>query len=268
MKLLAPLLGLSAIALASCSQTTPFEAQAWLNSDNHIHTEIADAPMLVTVSSPQPMHVTTRLHNRVGQLTFVDTQYGPSGTQLEKHSYSDRFGNGTPEQVFQDTFTIDPAKFPNSGWQEIRVRSNIMENGRREFTTTRLCADIQNGKPRSDYCGGPATEGRCGSGAWYDDIQYRIVFVDCRDVARALLGTAHKAGDQVRVKMQDGPGIATIDPKFHAGDPGRVIASNIPANTWTTVTIPGGLSRGPHKLHLRAMGGLEAGVYVLPFTAG
>ena len=167
---------------------------------------------------------------------------------------------------------IDPAQFAASGWREVRITAN-RGTPEREFTTSRLCLFVKNGKSRSDNCnsgpeGQPQEAGRCGGGSWYPQPEYRIVFIDCRDMQ--TMQTEHmQGGERIRVKGQDGPLTVTLDPSFHANpqNPGRVLLSNASADTWHTVTIPSDLSEGIHKLHSRAMATEtgEAGVHVQSF---
>jgi hypothetical protein len=265
-RLVTLLFGALAILLATAALASAYEVQGWKTQDQHIH-ETFTMPFFQTISSPTVLQVNDLLHNAPTNehVSFVDLQ--DQGNTISKAAVS-IWGDSSPEQRFSATVTIDPAKFAHSGYQEVRVRSNI-DKPDREFTTTRLCLNIQNGKSRSDYCGGPTVAGRCGGGAWYPDIpsNYRIIFVDCRDVALTQTRDLF-AGDKIRVKAQDGGLFCNLDPHFHADDPGMVLVANGAANTWTTLTIPGGLAPGPHKLHCRSQTGVEAGAFVLDFRSG
>jgi hypothetical protein len=265
-KIVHMLFGALAVLAVTATGASAFEVQGWKTQDQHIHETFA-MPFFTTISAPVTLQVDDLLHNAptIEHVNFVDLQ--DQGTTISKASVS-VWGDGSPEQRFSATVTIDPAKFAHSGWQEVRVRSNI-DKPDREFPTTRLCLFINNGKSRSDYCGGPGVQGRCGGGAWYPDIpsNYRIIFIDCRDVALTQTRDLF-AGDKIRVKAQDGGLFCNVDPHFHAGDPGIVLLANGAANTWTTLTIPGGLAPGAHKLHCRSQTGVEAGAFVLDFRAG
>lgn len=252
------------LTLATAAMATPYEAQGWKTQDQHIHL-IGDVPMLETLSAPTTLHMTILLHNAPTNehVSFLDAQ--DQGTTISKVSLN-IFGDNSKEQRIPVDITVDPAKFAHSGWQELRLRANI-DKPDREFPTSRICVNIQNGKSLSNYCGGPTVAGRCGAGAWYPDIasNYRIIFVDCRDQytanARPLV-----PGDKVRIKSQDGDLYANIDPHFHDGDAGIPLVVKGAANKWTTVTIPAGLAPGVHKLHMRSQTGVEAGAYVMTFT--
>jgi hypothetical protein len=262
--LLLPLTGLFTVLFAAAAMAVPFSEQGWKTQDQHIHVE-GDVPMLQTVSSPTTLHLTVLLHNNpsIFHVNFLDLQ--DQGTEIAKVPLN-VFGQNSLSQSFPVDVTLDPNKFAHSGWQELRIRANI-DKPDREFPTSRVCVNIQNGKSVSNYCGGPTVAGRCGSGAWYPDIpsNYRIVFVDCRDVNKAIHGT-YAAGDKIRVKFQDGAGYVSVDPDFHHGNPGIVIGSNMAPNKWLTVTVPSGLAPGAHKLHLRSQTGVEAGAYVMTFN--
>lgn len=266
---LALLAVLGALLIPATASAATEEVQGWRNANDHIHTSFPGW-QLQTLSSPSNLAVTTLLHNRAGgHLTFVRWSWESSVQQSVSYNVT---GTGASEQIIGPTnLTVTPATAPNSGWRELRVTSNfVTSTGLREFTTTRTCVFVNNGKSRSDYCGGPTTAGRCGGGAWYQDINYRIATVDCRDVY-FVQNNVVPPGYTFRVKFQDGPGFANLDPAFHVGNPGVVLGTNMPANTWTTVQIPLGTSTGVHKLHLRAMGSAtnpEAGAYVLSIYVG
>ncbi len=217
--------------------------------------------MLQTLSSPLVMPVTTLLHHEVEPLSYVRWS---DGSNVKQRVDIEVQGDGSDEQRVVTELTLDPAKFDASGWREVRITSN-MAGSRREFTTTRTCVFVVNGKSRRDYCGGPTVAGRCGGGAWYPDTLYRIVMVDCRDVAKAQTGSFNP-GDTVRVKFQNGPGFANLDPAFHAGNPGTVLGADLAMDKWQKITIPTDAPAGAHKLHLRATGAGAAGAYVLAFT--
>jgi hypothetical protein len=263
---------LLALVFATEAHASTQEVQAWKSIATHIHTA-ADVPMLQTLAAPITVPITTLLHNQCGTtLDYVRWSDGSNVKQIVPLSVA---GDCSSEQVITTNITLDPAKFDASGWRELRITSNI-DVPEREFTTTRYPVNVVNGKPRSDYAWDGVGAGRCGGGGWYPDTDYRVVFVDCRDVRKSLSGVWHP-GEQVRVKFQDGVGAATWDPHFHAGDFGFVqpIPGNAP-NTWLTITIPQfsllplgskAFAPGWHKLHLRALGTTdnlgEAGAYVL-----
>lgn len=258
------------LALTLLSVSAPVhadtEVQGWRTTNDHIHTSVP-LDMLATISAPTPINVTTLLHNRVGgTLTFVRWSDQSGIRQVVKMSVT---GTGESEQRVVTPLTIDPALIPTSGYTEIRVTSNfVASDGSREFTTTRLCLNIVNGKTRKDYCGGPTVAGRCGGGAWYTATDYSVATVDCRDIkttqTRPLV-----AGDTIRVKAQSGSLMVNLDPAFHVGNPGTSLLAGGVKGTWHKVTIPTGLTPGVHKLHVRDQRtNGEAGAYVLTFTVG
>jgi hypothetical protein len=257
------------IGLAGCA--VPQEQQGWQNADSHLHVSWADERMnnLGTLDEAVDLKVTVLFHNNPGTLTFVrwsdysdvrqrvDTDWTPGGDQHEAR--------------LDVNLRIDPAQFAASGWREVRITANRGEP-EREFTTSRLCLFVKNGKSRSDNCntgpeGDPQSAGRCGGGAWYPEPEYRIAFIDCRDM-QTMQTRELQGGDRIRVKGQDGPLTVTLDPAFHASppNPGRELLRGGSANTWHTVTIPSDLSPGVHTLHSRAMASNgEAGVHVQKF---
>jgi len=254
-------------ALLAAASAQAIETQAWKSPTVHIHTVDCMA-QFQALSAPVSCPVTTLLHNSDETLTFV--RWSDYSTVIQKISMSWTPGP-VSEATRTDTFTLDPAKFAASGWREVRWTSNA-GSPTRAFTTSRECLWVVNGKGRSDNCGGPATAGRCGGGGWYPDSpgNYLISFIDCRDASSAQ--TAWTAGQRIRVRFQGSGnhGEANIDPHFHQGDSGIVVATSlVGGNTWTTVQIPAGLAPGQHELHLRSvwMNG-NAGAYVLPFTVG
>jgi hypothetical protein len=246
----------------------PLESQAW-DGDEHVHTA-ACFPMLDTLSAAVDLDVVTLLHDNDGRLTFVRWSDGSNVKQSVSMSV-------TPGPVNEyrrtDVLRLDPASFDASGWREVRLTSNVQDPAKgRWYTTTRWCVFVQNGKSRSDYCGGPTVQGRCGAAGWYG--QYFNVYMDCRDYARRDAPVSGRWCP--RVKFEHERGVATIDPHFHASppDPGVVVYDGPGSNTWRPVCIDTtGLINGPHKLHVRtehtrtsAPAGTFAGALVVPFT--
>jgi hypothetical protein len=226
-------------------------------SQVHAH-EGFQAPMFQTISGCMSVPVTTLFHNNPSTAQWIRWSDGSNVKQVIDYP------DWTPGAVFEatrvDTLNICQSQFDSWGWREVRVTEN---NGSpRDFGTTRWCVWVpNNGKSRSDYCGGPTVAGRCGGGWWYEDLAYSIVFVDCRDVnivqTRNLV-----AGDKIRAHAQAGTLIARLDPDFHYGNEGTAAA--FVNGAWT---VPSGLAPGTHRLHMRdGRSNGEAGVYVLVFT--
>jgi hypothetical protein len=263
MKVLCASIVACALALAAAAPALAGEAQGWQTDSKHIHT-VWVGNEFENLAAPRQLPVTTLFHNRNpgDKVTFVRWSDGSN----VKQSVSTNFvATGASEESFTVNLKLDPAAFDASGWREVRVTSNVaLTDGTREFSTTRWCVFVNNSKPRSDYCGGPAMQGRCGGGAWYTQTQYLVAFVDCRDVQRAAT-TGFRPGDTIRVKAQHAGSrlLSTWDPAFHSGNPG-VGAQNLPgSNTWQRVTVPP-LAPGVHKLHLRDNYAGFSGAYVLP----
>lgn len=264
----AAILAMAALGLTACD--IPQEQQAWQTQNSHLHVSWDKLNMLDTLDAPRQVPLRVLFHNNPGTLTFVRWSDGSAVKQVIRTDWTP--GGDQSEAVYPGdlTLTIDPAKFDASGWREVRITANRGEP-EREFTTSRLCVFVENGKPRSDYCntgpaGSPQAAGRCGGGSWYPVPEYRIVFIDCRDVKRAQEQPT-RGGDTFRIKAQDGPLTATLDPAFHTGNEGRVLLRDAAANTWHTVRIPADIAPGVHKLHMRATAPAtgEAGVHVLTF---
>jgi hypothetical protein len=244
------------------------ESQAW-DGDEHIHTGTC-FPMLDTLSAPVDLDVVTLLHNNNGRLTFVRWSDGSA----VKQSISMSVAPGPVNEYRRtDVLRLDPARFDRSGWREVRLTSNVEDPVKgRWYTTTRFCVFVRNGKSRSDYCGGPTVQGRCGAAGWYGE--YLNVFMDCRDYARR---DAPVSGTWCpRLKFEHERGIATVDPHFHASppDPGLVMYSGPGSNSWRSVCIDTRrLGNGPHVLHARtehartsAPVGTFAGAFAVSFT--
>lgn len=234
------------------------ESQGWHSATAHIETTVPTR-MFDTWSAPMTVPVTTTLYNRTTaeHVTRVRICAGPSGSYC--------FGNRTvshtatsSEQAFTDSFTFDPRQAPNSGWTEVRVTSIMKEpDGTQEFTTSRYCVLIQSSKPRSDYCGGPTTQGRCGGGAWYNATGYLVANVDCRDVLKARNGI--RAGDVIRVRTESALVTTTGSVRWDEATTGQ----SYPGHTWTAVKVPA-LSPGLHELYVRSSAGGFMGAYALP----
>lgn len=254
---------LLALVFAVCAHAS--ETQGWKTQDLHMHQAV-DLPELSSLSAPRDVTVNVLLHNNPSthHVNFVRWSDGSNVKQSVAVNWT---GDGSPEQAFSVTLHLDPKLFDHDGWREVRITTN-KDKPEREFTTTRLPVYVTgSGKSVENYAWSGSNAGRCGGGAWYPDLSsnYRVAFVDCRDVQTTQARALH-AGDVIRVKAQDGGLYANIDPHFHAGDPGQQVIVNGAANSWKTVTIPSGLAPGPHKLHLRSQTGVEAGAFVLSFT--
>jgi hypothetical protein len=260
------LIFLSLVAMfVFAASASAWEGQAWQSPEEHLHENVA-LPFFSVIDKPTTIDVNLLMHNKPtsAHISFLDLQ--DQGNTLVKNGL-DVWGNGQEVQTLPtQQITIDPAKFAHSGYQEIRLRFN-QDKQTREFITTRFSVFIVNGKSRSDYSGGPTVQGRCGAGAWYPNIpgNYRIIFVDCRDVNTAQSGVFHP-GDVVRVKSQDGGLYVNVDPDFHHGNPGTVLLVNGTPNKWTSVKLPTDITPGAHKLHFRSQTNGEAGAFVLPIT--
>jgi hypothetical protein len=256
--------------LAVCAiPASASETQGWKSQDEHIHQNVL-LPELSSVSAPVDVQVKLLLHNNLTSrhINYIRWSDGSNVKQVVPLNVT---GDGSSEQPFSATLHLDPKLFDHDGWRELRVTTNYDKPSRTEFTTTRLPVFVTgSGKSVENYAWkGGSDVGRCGGGAWYSDLSsnYRIVFIACPDVQMAQQRDLF-AGDKIRVKAQDGGLFCNLDPHFHAGDPGIVLVANGAANTWTTLTIPGGLVPGAHKLHCRSQTGVEAGAFVLDFRAG
>lgn len=243
-----------AAALATPAQAE--ESQGWHSASARMETTVPFR-IFATWAAPMTVPVTTTLYNRTPaeKVTRVRICLGPSGSFC--------FGNRTvshtatsSEQAFTDSFTFDPRQAPNSGWSEVRVTSILAEpDGSQEFTTSRYCIFVQSGKPRSDYCGGPSTQGRCGGGAWYTTTGYLVANIDCRDVLKARNGI--RAGDVIRVRTETSGNTGSVRWDGASSGPSFL------GHTWTAVKVPA-LAAGAHELYVRSSAGGFMGAYVLP----
>lgn len=209
-------------------------------------------PMFGTLDHPTAVPVTTLSSDEPGTMTFVRYAFESTVEQSIAMTWTPGAATVTSRT---DTLTFDSSRAPNSGWQEIRVSPNFATPDRR-FITTRLCVNAVNGKPRSDYCGGPTTRGRCGGGSWYAATAYSVSTVDCRELAAGV-----HAGQTIHVHFQTGSGgygLVTADP---AGT--HVLSGRLPANTWTTYTVPQDVS-GVWLLSVESNG--QDGGYYLPIS--
>jgi hypothetical protein len=221
--------------------------QGWETDLTHVHLETPTV-MFQAYAAPTTVPVTILLHNSHARVEGIRWSCESTVKQAVPLAFT---GTGAPEETRQVNMTVDPALCPR-GWQEIRWTVDAtLPDGTREFTTSRECANVVTGNGTAqNYCGGPASAGRCGGGAWYAATTYLIGFVDCRDWNQAAT-TGFHAGERIRVRTQNsGGGIATFDPDFHHGNPGVAAQATPPDNRWTTVTIPN-LAPGQHTLHLR-----------------
>jgi hypothetical protein len=254
-RLLIPLAMLAAALVPGVAQAE--ESQAWHSRTARMDTTVPTR-MFATWSAPMTVPVTTTLYGRARRerVTRVRICAGPSGS----YCFGDRVVSHTasgPVRTFVDRFFFDPRNAPSSGWTEVRVTSILAEpDGTQEFTTSRYCVLVQSSKPRSDYCGGPRTTGRCGGGSWYTATGYLVANVDCRDVLKARNGV--RPGDVLRVRTeQAGPNVGSV--RWDTAAP----AQTFPAHTWTAVKVPS-LGPGPHELYVRSSARGFTGAYALP----
>lgn len=232
------------------------ESQGWHSATAHMDTSVPTR-MFDTWSAPITVPVTTTLYRRAPseRVTHVRICAAPSGYCFGNRAVA--HVASSPRQAFVDRFSFDPRKAPTSGWTEIRVTSILAEpDGTQEFTTSRYCIFVQTPKPRSDYCGGPTTTGRCGGGSWYTTTGYLVVNVDCRDVLKAHRGV--RPGAVLRVRTEQ-PGANVGSVRWDGAAPSQTFGPH----TWTAIRVPS-LAPGAHELYVRSSGGGFSGGYALP----
>lgn len=196
------------------------------------------------------------------------------------------FNNGTPDQFTTQKsvnlscsvtdcswvipIDVDTTRVPNDGRWEFRMTANVPKTaeGNRFYQTTRWSATLNNGKIVKN---GESLNRSPGAAGWYTGVDYQNVFCGPND-GYSLVSSPKSGVVTIACKFEMQTAFASIDPNFHAGDPGKILL-NYSTGGMKNITIDTRkLSNGPHKLLLRTDAkvtkpqGTASGVLVLPFT--
>jgi hypothetical protein len=262
-----------------------YETQTWWEPlagapmsgmSGHVHLGACLPPLYSTLDAPLEIDALVQLHNNPSQLVTTRWSDGSTVVQAVKQSVS----CATEQCSLSVPLTIDPKRFKNSGWRELRLTADTRtRDGQRDYNTTRWCYLVKSSAPRKDECSAPGSaKERTGAAGWYSGVEYLNVWTKWADVKP----TPKSGVWDVQVKFDkptnkrgtfDG-GFVTVDPHFHADpvDAGMVIPTDRTTG-WQVVHIDTTrLANGPHRLFLqtKAKGtkpaGSGSGVFTLPFT--
>jgi hypothetical protein len=262
-----------------------YETQTWWEPlagapmsgmSGHVHLGACLPPLYSTLDAPLEIDALVQLHNNPSQLVATRWSDGSTVVQAVKQSVS----CATEQCSLSVPLTIDPKRFKNSGWRELRLTADTRtRDGQRDYNTTRWCYLVKSSAPRKDECSAPGSaKERTGAAGWYSGVEYLNVWTKWADVKP----TPKSGVWDVQVKFDkptnkrgtfDG-GFVTVDPHFHADpvDAGMVIPTDRTTG-WQVVHIDTTrLANGPHRLFLqtKAKGtkpaGSGSGVFTLPFT--
>jgi hypothetical protein len=241
----------------------------------HIHVGMC-FPLQQTVSGTKPLRVRVMAHNL------------PVGSVIETTSLHDPGGGSIPDIDWNRTVLAS-----DNGnvelWATVQVETEFIPNGLREFRnlTSVRRPDSAEIHASSGWCwtidngtGTPVASGTCATTplstmarGWYDCFEYKIA--ETRNWTYPYSGISRGTGYTLKIGARDGAGAnnlitgweVRLDPDFHAGNNGSLIASGSTPATGTSVTIPGSLlTAGVHKLVViaSANGNCTSGAGIVP----
>lgn len=266
------------------------EAQGWwvpipgledaVNDFGHLHVGTC-FPVEQQVSGTLDFDVRVTLHDNPGELRAIRPHFATPGGNPTSGKISN-IGNTCPAG---ETCTwwfhtqMDTTLSDYDGRQEIRFLTSVAEpDGQELHVSTGWQVDIRNGGGREvkDYRRANFLEAR----GWYEGVNY--------EVGRLASEFPFDPKTEWALKLEIKPGAdgiattgyqVTIDPRFHVGDPGRVLIDG-DGEYRGTIDLPvAELEPGPHKLVLRnfadcrngACGSVNDGqrlvsMFLIPFT--
>lgn len=224
----------------------------------HIHVGMC-FPLQQTVSGTKPMRVRVMAHNL------------PVGSVIETTSLHDPGGGGIPDITWNRTVLAS-----DNGnvelWGTVQVNTASLTNGLREFRNLTSVRRPDNAEihASSGWCwtiangsGTPAASGTCVdtpettmARGWYDCFEYKLA--EARHWDYPYGGIPRSAAYTLEIGARDGASPANdvftswevrLDPNFHAGNNGSLIASGTGPAYGRSVTIPASLlTAGVHRL--------------------
>jgi hypothetical protein len=224
----------------------------------HIHVGMC-FPLQQTVSGIKTFRVRVLGHNL------------PVGSKIDKTHLHDPGGGGFPDITWNRTVLAS-----DNGnvelWTTVQINTAGIPNGFREFRnqTVVIRPDLAELQASSGWCwtiangsGTPVPSGSCPlapsptmARGWYECFEYKIA--ELRNWTYPYSGRARNTSYTFQIGARDGAGANTVvtgwevrlDPDFHAGNKGNLIASGSGSVVGQSVTVPGSLMTGPttHKL--------------------
>ena len=244
------------------------ESQAWWSergndgsvlkrgAAEHIHVGMC-FPLQQTVAGTTPMRVRVMGHNLpVGSIIETTSLHDPGGGAIPDITWNRTVlaaDNGNLE--LWGTVQINTASIPN-GLREFRILTSVKRPNTAEIhATSGWCWTIANGT-RAPVASGTcsATPRSTMARGWYDCFEYKIAEARLWDYPYAGIAPADYT---LKIGARDGAGPNTLltswevrlDPDFHAGNDGSLIASGSTPASGRSVTLPGSLlTAGMHRL--------------------
>jgi hypothetical protein len=242
----------------------------------HIHFAV-QVPIFDTVSGTVDVPFRAFTHGNVGILTRVKWQ-DDQGRAEQTIVLTPHVAIG-PDQVYEGVFHIDTTKELDGIrlWRFYAVWTHL--NGNVQVARPIYSVNVSNGNPVKNM---PDTIRPTG---WYKELGalgglgaldwgYTQVAMDKREFPRGPLTSVWTPTLNCAVNSKGGsPPISRfsihLDPDFHNGDQGTVLAQRVGAGTLTVSIDPAQLAPGPHRLVGRceqdADGKHNEGVGVFPF---
>jgi hypothetical protein len=225
----------------------------------HIHVGMC-FPVQQTISGTKTLRVRVMAHNL------------PVGSVIEQTSLHDPDGGSIPDITWNRTVLSSDNKTVEL-WGTVQVNTAFIPNGLREFRnlTSVRRPDGAEIHASSGWCwnisntggGTPVASGTCATTAkttmargWYDCFEYKIA--EARNWDYPYAGLPRSTAYTLQIGARDGASAANnvftswevrLDPDFHAGVNGSLIASGTGAANGQSVTIPASLmTAGVHRL--------------------
>jgi hypothetical protein len=221
----------------------------------HIHVGMC-FPLQQTVSGTKTIIVRVMAHNLpLGSVIETTSLHDPGGGSIPDINWNYTVNSRTVTRW--DTVQVNTAFIPN-GLREFRVLTSVRRPDSAEIhATSGWCWNISNGSAA------PVNSGTCETTpqttmarGWYDCFEYKIAEV--RNWTYPYAGIARNANYTLQIGAREGAGVhnlitsweVRLNPDFHNGNNGTLIASGSGPATGQNVTINGSLLTGPgeHRL--------------------
>jgi hypothetical protein len=223
----------------------------------HIHVGMC-FPLQQTVSGTKTLRVRVMAHNL------------PVGSVIEQTSLHDPDGGSIPDITWNRTILASDNRTVEL-WGTVQVNTAFIPNGLREFRNLTSVRRPDNAEihASSGWCwtiangtGTPVASGTCATTpkhtmarGWYDCFEYKIAEVRNWDYPYG--GIARNTSYTLQIGAREGAGIhnlitsweVRLNPDFHNGNNGSLIASGTSPANGQSVTINGSLlTAGVHRL--------------------
>lgn len=229
---------------------TPSPGTSGMNDFGHVHVGTC-FPLEQRVSGVLDFDIRIVMHDNPGVLHSIRPHIAGSG-----------FNNSSPGTIrinetcpagetcaFWIHTQMDTNVSPKDGRQEFRFLTSVKEpDGQELHVSTGWQADIRNGKPVDDYRAANFLEGR----GWYTGADYEVARLSSPFPFEPVSGAF-----DVKVDLKRGSGgipathhSVLLDPNFHMNNPGTTLLEGT-GEFRGTITVPGGLTPGMHKLVLK-----------------